>query len=95
VARACDGASTTLILPHQNANECSALLVLSGTWASCRCYLYMGNEHAFNEHMQFLKRLATLIRLHDICIIDEPLPENIKLQLLQMKRAERERGREN
>jgi hypothetical protein len=55
----------------------------------------MGNEHAFNEHMQFLKRLATLIRLHDICIIDEPLPENIKLQLLQMKRAERERGREN
>jgi len=55
----------------------------------------MGSEHAFNEHMQFLKRLATFIRLQEIGIIEEPLPENIKLQLLHMKRAERERSRED
>ena len=45
--------------------------------------------------MQVLKRLATFIRPHEIGIIEEPLPENIKLQLLHMKRAERERSRED
>jgi hypothetical protein len=55
----------------------------------------MGNEHTFNEHTQVLKRLATFMRLHEIGVIEEPLPENIKLQLLHMKRAERERGRED
>ena len=47
------------------------------------------------RHMQFLKPLGTFIRRQEIGIIEEPLPENIKLQLLQMKRAERERGNEH
>jgi len=80
------------LCPIRNANECTALLVLSGTWVSRSCYLHMSNEHAFNEHMRFLKSLATFIRLHEIGIIEEPLPENIKLQLLHMKKAERERN---
>lgn len=59
---------------------------------SSACYIYMPHEDPFDQHMQFLKPLGTFIRRQEIGIIEEPLPENIKLQLLHMKRAERERG---
>jgi hypothetical protein len=52
----------------------------------------MRHQDLFDQHMQFLKPLGTFIRRREIGIIEEPLPENIKLQLLHMKKAERERG---
>ena len=59
---------------------------------SSACYIYMRRQDPFDQHMQFLKPLGTVIRRHEIGIIGEPLPENIELRLLHMKRAERERG---
>ena len=52
----------------------------------------MPDRDPYSEHMQFLTRLGTYIRLQQLGIIEDPLPENIKLQLLHLKRAERERG---
>ena len=52
----------------------------------------MSERDPFDEHLQFLKQLGTFIRLQQIGVIEEPLPQNIKLQLLHMKRAERERA---
>ena len=55
----------------------------------------MAQNDPLEEHRRFLKRLGAFIRLHEIGVIEEPLPENIKIQLLHMKRAERERGRDH
>ena len=51
----------------------------------------MRQEHPFDEHMRFLQELGTALRLYDLGFTEKPAPQNIKLMLLDMKRAERER----
>jgi hypothetical protein len=51
----------------------------------------MPQDKDLEEHLTFLKKLGTQMRLFEMGIVEEPLPQHIMLQLLQLKRAERER----